>query len=184
MRSLIQCGGLILLWPAAVALAQTQATHISGEVSYGQEYRHEIGPALLFVLKPTDTGWMIGIVPKTRCVDFEDWASVVNAPYRGYNSLNLNTDYGVTAREAVKMTPRKFSFVVACEDYKRESSRLEIVLWPYNHPGKEVDEATAKLGTSPLGKGSLTILKSRISQSEQIEWLQFRLDVAFPATLR
>lgn len=180
----MQSSIFLLLWSAAVALAQTQVTHVSGEISHGQEYRHEIGPGLLFLLKPTDTGWMIGMVPKTRCVDFEDWASVVNAPYRGYNSLSLNTDYGVTAREAVKMNPRKFSFVVTCEAYKRESSRLEIVLWPYNHSEKEVDEATTKLGTSRLGRGSLTILKSRISQAEQIDWLQFRLDVAFPATLR
>ena len=144
---------------------------------------------MLFLLKPTDTGWMIGIVPKAQCVQDEDWASVVNAPYRGYNSLYLDTGYGVTAKEAVDINPREFSFVVTCEDYKRERHWLEIVLWPYNYPRQEEDEALAKLGTSPLGKARLTIVKSKVSRAEQdiegknygrIDWLKFTLDIISP----
>jgi hypothetical protein len=140
-----------------------------------------------------ETGWMIRIVPEVPCGEKGDFASVVNAPYRYYNSLFLNTDYGVSAKEAMEMNPREFSFVVTCEDYKIESHRLEIVLWSYSYTQQERDEALAKLGTSPLGKGKLTILDSKISPAEreiggknygQIDWLKFRLDITPPAARR
>lgn len=79
--------------------------------------------------------------------------------------------------------------MVTCEDYKREAHRLEIVLWPYNYSRQDADEALAKLGTSPLGKARLTIVKSKVSRAEQdiegknygkIDWLRFRLDIVSP----
>lgn len=65
---------------ATYGFAQDYVPHLSGEVSLGQEYRREIGSGLLFLLKPTHTGWIIGIVPKDQCIQNEDWASVVNFP--------------------------------------------------------------------------------------------------------
>jgi hypothetical protein len=115
---------------------------------------------------------------------------VVNAPYRSYNSLHLDTEYGVTAKGALDFNPREFSFVTTCADYKRESHRLNIVLWPYTYSQKVADEALAKLDTSPLGKARLTILKSKISLAEpdvegknydKIDWIKFRLDITAPA---
>jgi len=144
---------------------------------------------LLFLLKPNDSGWIIGVMPKTRCVENEDWVAVVNAPYRNYNSLHLDASYGITAEEAVKMGPRKLSFVVACEDYKQESRRLKIVLWPYTHSQAETDEALALLGTSPLGKAKLTILNFKVSRTEQdidgknfgkIDGLKFKVELSPP----
>jgi hypothetical protein len=122
-------------------------------------------------------------------MEHEDWAYVVNVPYRSYSSLYLGTEYGVTAKKAVEFNPREFSFVTTCEDYKRESHRLNIVLWPYIYSQKEADDALAKLGTSPLGKARLTILKSKVSPAEpgiegkdydRIDWLTFRLDITPP----
>jgi len=170
--------------------AQDYAPHLTGEVFRGQEYRKEIGSGLFFLLKPTDTGWMINIVPKSHCGENDDWAHVVNAPYRNYNALFVDASYGITAAEAVGYGPRRFSFVVTCEDFKRERHRLEIVLWPYNYSQPEVDEASAKLGTSPLGKATFSILDSKISRAKEniegknygkIDWLRFRLDIASPA---
>lgn len=77
----------LLLSFVAAGLAQTFVPHLTGEVSRGQEYRKEIGSGLLFLLKPTDSGWMIDIVPKVPCSEEADFARVVNAPYRNYNSL-------------------------------------------------------------------------------------------------
>lgn len=99
---------LLLLLFASETLAQQYVPHISGEVFNGQAYQKEIGSDLLFLLKPAITGWMISIVPKTQCMKNEDWASVVNAPYRNYNSLYLDTAYGITAEEAVEWGPRNF----------------------------------------------------------------------------
>jgi len=179
----------VLLFLSISGTAQDYVPHLVGEVSRGQEYRKEIGSGLLFLLKPTESGWMISVVPKSPCTENGDWASVVNAPYRNYNSLHLDTGYGVTAKEAVGISPREFSFVVTCDDYKRESRRLDIVLWPYRYSQREQDDALAKLGSSPLGKGSLTILNSKTSPADQniegknygkIDALRFRLDITSP----
>ena len=176
----------MLLLLAIPVCAQGHVPSVSGEVARGQEFRKDIGSGLTFVLRPTDTGWIMGIVPKTRCAEGEDWASVVNAPYRNYNALYLDTSYGVSAKEAVGINPREFSFVTKCADYKQESQRLEIVLWPYNHSQQEVDGALAKLGTSALGKARFTILSAKVSPADQaiegknyggIVFLKFRLDV-------
>ena len=157
----------VLLFFAIRGFAQDHVPHLAGEVSRGQEYRREIGSGLLFLLKPASTGWMISIVPKSPCIENGDWASVVNAPYRNYNSLYLDAGYGVTAKEAVEISPREFSFVVTCDDYKQESHQLDIVLWPYNYSQREADDALAKLGSSPLGKGRLTILNSKVFRADQ-----------------
>ncbi|MGI8744734.1 MAG: hypothetical protein ACR2NN_19610 [Bryobacteraceae bacterium] len=182
----------ILFVVAIAGFAQDYVPRVSGEISRGQEFKSDIGSGLLFLLKPTNTGWMVAVVPKVRCIENEDWASVVNPPYRNYNALYLDTAYGVTAEEAVSISPREFSFVTTCEAYKSESHRLEIVLWPYNYSKKEADEAMAKLGPSPLGKARLAIVKSKVSRAEhaiegknygKIDWLEFRLDIN-PSVLR
>ncbi len=191
-RSLLLISLVPLVAPLfGIALAHDEVTHFSGDVSRGQVYKREIGSGLLFVLSPTDTGWMIRIVPQTSCADSDDWARVVNSPYRNYNSLFVDASYGITARQAVKdMNPREFSFVLTCADYKSEGHRLDVVLWPYTYSKKEADAALANLGSSPLGKAIFTILNSKTSRAEQdiegknygkIDWLTFRLDVTFPA---
>ena len=181
---------LVAFLLAVPVFAQNYVTQFSGEVSRGQEFRREIGPGLEFILRPTETGWAIRIAPKTPCAQNEDWAAVVNAPYRGYNALYLDASYGITAQEAVGINPREFLYVTNCEDYKQEARRLEVVLWPYNFTKQETDDAMAKLATSPLGKARLTILSAKVSPAGKeiegknygrLDALRFRLDVAPPA---
>lgn len=172
----------------SAGLAQSFWPHLTGEVSDGEKYQKEIGPGLLFQLKPTDTGWIIRIVPKVPCSDEGGFASVVNAPHRDYNSLHVDSSYGITAKEAVEnMNPREFSFVVTCEAYRIESHRLNIVLYTLSQ--QERDETLPKLGTSPLGKAKFTILDSKVSPAKRdiggknygnIDWLRFRLDIKPP----
>lgn len=179
---------LVVLVVSAVAVfPQTRREHLSGEVFHGQEFRRELSSGLIFRLRPTDAGWTIEVVPKARCAEVdEDWACVVNPPFRYYNSRYLDVSYDTTAAEAVAMSPREVFFVTTCEDYKSESRRVETVLWPGSHTKTEVDEALAKLGTSRLGRVSLTIVESKVSRAEhdingknygKIDWLKFNVDI-------
>jgi hypothetical protein len=163
--------------------------HFSGKVFNGQEYRKEFASALVLRLTPTFSGWNIGVIPSVPCEPDEDWASVINPPYRGYNALLLDSSYGTTAREAVSYSPRVFHFLLSCGDYKRERRRLEIVLWPYTHSKKVSDDALANLGTSRHGTIKFTILQSKISPADEdvagrnfgkIDWLRFKVDVSLP----
>src|SRR5271168_2295033 len=120
-----------------------------------ESYRAEIGPGLFFSLEPIwESGWTIRVYPKSPCAVFDDWAMVVNPPYRNHNQLWVAVAYGNTASEAVHdFNPRQFLFVLTCADYKLESRRLDIVLWPGDHPQHVGDLARKELSTSPLGKG-------------------------------
>ncbi len=157
----------------------------SGKVSEGEEFRKTLNGELEFVLEP---GWEITIVPKRLEGDCKELASVVNAPYRAHRDLEIDTSYGWTAQEAVAASPREFRFVTNCSDYRTESERLNIVLWPYTTTPQKVDEALAKLGSSPLGKGRLWITASRTSHQGdtpdeklgKIEWMAFTVEVTLP----
>jgi hypothetical protein len=163
-----------------------QAICFSGEVSNGQEFRHTISPELDFVLQP---GWTIAIALKKPEGDCNEFASVVNAPYRAHRDLYIDTSYGWTAEQEVYASPRSFRFVMNCADYRTESSRLNIALWGDGVTGQKYDEALAKLGTSPLGTGRLWITASHISHSNDtsdnksgsIQWMRFTVEIKLPS---
>ena len=160
----------------------------SGEVSAGREFRKELNSQLDFVLKP---GWLIAIgprYPEGNCGD-GDFANVENPPYRAHREIYIDATYGWTAEQEVSASPREFNFVTNCADYRAESDRLSIVLWPYTAKSdKEYNEAMAKLGSVPLGKGRLWITGSKISHANdtadqnqgEIEWLQFSVEIVLP----
>jgi hypothetical protein len=135
----------------------------SGKVAHGEEFRKTLNADLEFVLNP---GWTIAIVPKRPEEGCQEFASVVNAPYRAHRELYIDTSYGWTAEQEVSVSPREFRFVTNCADYRIEAARLNIVLWPYTATEQHHNEALAKLGTSPLGTGRLWITGSKISHPE------------------
>lgn len=157
----------------------------SGKVSQGAEFRKPLNSELEFVLEP---GWSITIVPHRPSGDCRELASVVNPPYRAHRELYIDMSYGWTAEDEVSTSPREFRFVTNCTDYRTESDRLNIVLWPYTATPQKCEEALAKLGTSPVGKGTLWITDSRISHSEdtpdeklgKIEWMTFSVEIRLP----
>ena len=157
----------------------------SGEVLNGKEYRHTINSSLDFVLEP---GWTIAVVPKHSEGDCQEFASVVNAPYRAHRDLFLDASYGWTAEDEVNASPRNFYFVTNCADYRAESERLNIILWGYTHTEQEGKEALAKLGSSPLGIGRLWITASKITHAGdssgqntgRIEWMHFAVEIKLP----
>jgi hypothetical protein len=160
----------------------------SGAVSTGQEFRKQLNSQLDFVLKPA---WRIAIEPKHSehdCGD-GDFANVENPPYRAHREIYINASYGWTAEQEVSVSPREFDFVTNCVDYRAESGRLNIVLWPYTAKSdKEYDEAMAKLGGVPLGRGRLWITGSKISHANDtpdqnegaIEWFHFSVEILLP----
>ena len=157
----------------------------AGTVSEGQEFRKTLNTGLEFVLAPA---WNITIVPRRPEGDCRELASVVNPPYRAHRDLYIDTSYGWTAEEEVASSPREFLFVTNCTDYRTESARLNIVMWPYTATQEKYEEALAKLGTSPLGKGRLWITDSRISHTGdtsdeklgKIEWMKFSVEILLP----
>ena len=62
------------------------------------------------------------------------------------------------------------------------------MLWPYTGTVKQVEEAQAKLGTSPLGKGRLWITGSKTSHANdtaheilgRIDWMKFSAEIQLP----
>ena len=155
----------------------------SGKVSEGEEFRKTLNAELEFVLT---RGWNIAVAPKVPEGDCREFASVVNPPYRAHRDLYIDMSYGWTAEQETETSPREFRFVTNCADYRAEFERLNIVLWPPTP--EKYEEASAKLGTSPLGKGRLWITDSKISHSGdtpdeklgKIEWMTFSVEITLP----
>jgi hypothetical protein len=174
-----------------LSMQSSRTIRFSGEVALGQEFRMTLNSDLEFLLRQSWVrGWTIAIVPRharneAQCDEF---ASVVTAPYRAHRSLDIDTSYGWTAEDEVALSPREFSFVTNCRDYRTEFERLYIVTWPSSAPDG-YEDALLKLGTSPQGKGRLWITDSRISHtadtpqtsSGAIEWMKFDVEISLPA---
>ena len=134
------------------------------------------------------SGWNIRGVPRRKEPDCEELATVVTPPYRFHSALDIDTSYGISAEEEVASSPRDFSFVTNCENYKTESGRLQIVLWPYSFNKQEVRQALAKLGTCALGTGRLWITDAKVSHASdspdnklgEIEWMRFTVEIKLP----
>jgi hypothetical protein len=159
----------------------------SGEVSAGKEFRKTINDQLGFVLKPAEPGWTIQVVPRAEA-GCDEFATVVTGPYRYHSDLDIDMSYGTSAEDEVSWSPRRFSFVTNCKDYRTEWDRLQIVLWPYSFTVREVNKAQAELGSSPLGRGRLWITGSKITHTSDtpddklgtIEWMRFTVEIRLP----
>jgi hypothetical protein len=157
----------------------------SGEVSQTKEFRKTLNTEMGFVLQP---GRGIAIVPRQPEGDCQEFAWVVNGPYREHRDLAIDTSYGWTAEQEVATSPREFRFVTNCADYRTEYGRLLIVLGSTPVPQQKYDEAMAGLRTLAQGKGRLWITNSRISHSDdtaeqrlgKIQWMKFSVEILLP----
>jgi hypothetical protein len=197
--------GKAILWLICAVLASPSGgagvnrISFSGEASQGETFRKSIGHGLDFVLTPASmgggiTGWTIEVAPRGTPSDPEcgDYVWVVTPPYHFQNARYLDTSYGITAQEAVRDSPHEFNFVLNCADFKTERGRLDVVLESYSHSQQQVDDARAKLGSSPLGKGRLWIEKYRITPGRKstagvelgvIHWIKFKVQLEFPPSV-
>ena len=175
-------------------VAADSSTTFEGEVSEGQTFRKSIGHGLEFILMPSvdeSTGWTIEVSPQGKPSDpeCEDFVWVVTPPYHFQNARYLDTEYGITAQEAVHNSPREFNFVLNCTDFETERKRAELAIYPYTENKQAVDDARASLGSSPLGKGRLWIEDSKITPAHPsgdggdlgaIRWIKFKVEIKFP----
>jgi len=180
------------------AEGQNRTIRFTGEVAQDLSFRKDIGNGLDFVLAaisdkmpPELTGWHITVSPHTPAGDDEcrDFVWVVMPPYRFWNPRYLSTEYGKPAQEAVGISPREFNFVMNCNDFKTERQRVERVLWPHSYSKEDVDDALAKLGTSPHATGRLWIKDSKYTPGDsspnpvklgEIHWIKFKVEITFP----
>jgi hypothetical protein len=171
----------------------------SGAVSSGQEFRKILTADLEFVLVP---GWQIAIVPRRpegsgpppgRCDEF---AAVVNGPYRAHRDLLIDVSYGWTAEQEVETSPRVFRFVTNCSDFRTEWERFMIALGSTPATPEQYDKAVAQLGSNARGKGRLWITDAKVSHAKdgpddqtpeglklgKIEWIKFSVEIILPAS--
>ncbi len=85
----------------------------SGGVFRDKQYRHPINSALDFVLEP---GWTISVVSKHPEGDCDEFASVVNSPYRAHRLIYIDMSYGWTAEDEVNRSSREFLFGDSADD--------------------------------------------------------------------
>jgi len=186
----------LALFCAAIAIAAPQAVRqsfpsskpdviLSGTLAAGKSFERDIGHGLLFRLVPSPSsfgkGWDIEIRPKgDPAGGFDEYASFATPPYHLYKPTYLNASYGVTAQQAVAMSPRKFQFVETPQDSQSASVVVNTVVYTIDWPAHK-DSIVAMAAKIPVGVGELRILDSRITPGKNnedlgsIDWIKFQV---------
>jgi hypothetical protein len=162
---------------------------ISGEVTSGDSFEREIGHGLIFRLVPSPAGlgkgWDIEIAPKEKPSNgYSEYSAIVTPPYHFYNLRYLNASYGVTAREAVAISPRTFQFAESPEDMQAASVVVNSVIYSVDVSSRK-DSVAAAAVKIPLGAGELRILRSRVTPGKNnedlgsIDWIKFEVRLRF-----
>lgn len=197
---------ICLAWLSECGVAQARPNHkqvsFVGQVSAGQDFQTEISNSLIFMLRAerqqvNPQGWRIEIQPKiSKLEPPPDYARIATPPYRSSNPLYLNLSYGITARDAVRWTPRDFGFVTSEAEHEALSALVRKLLWkPPEDEGKnekELDALDAKRHKewqdmlSRVAEGKVHILKYRLRKTEsgeEIEWLRFKVELFVPCSI-
>lgn len=155
----------------------------SGHVDRGQFYQKELPDGLVFRLVPSvpenPSGWTIEIGPKDHGdVDFL-W--VVTPPYRFWNPRYIDVSYGMSAREAIGIDQRDFSFVTNDSDFQSAAHAVETLLWPYTHSRRDIEKAESHLQKVARRNGTLTILAARLDppqgNDQIIQSFDFKVEI-------
>lgn len=99
----------------------------------------------------------------------------------------MDTSYGLTADQALSLTPRRFAFVASPEEYAVATEALDILLWPGTHAPEQVEAATATIAALRTYPGTLSILDGGTIPPDSahplglIEWMSFRVDLCLPS---
>jgi hypothetical protein len=159
---------------------------IEGRVERGGLFEAGFASGLVFRLDPETSrlnppGWTIRVTPTADTAS--DYAMVVTPPFRFGNARYVNTAYGVSAENALSMTPRDFQFVADDRNYQVARRALDVLLWPGTHTEAEVAEAEAAMKAVQTFDGRLWIEEgeARVPDSNNpqgvIEWLRFRAEL-------
>jgi len=174
---------------ALVAIAQSSKPDllIRGQLSSGKSFQRDIGHDLVFRLVPSPAsfgkGWDIQIVPKgSPAAGFEEYATVATPPYHQYKPTYLNASYGVTAQQAIAMSPRKFQFVETSADSQAAAVVVNTIVYSIDWPAhKTALESEAE--KIPVGVGELKIIRARTTPGKNnedlgsIDWIKFQVSL-------
>jgi hypothetical protein len=166
---------------------------LSGEISSGDSFVRDIGNGLIFRLVPSPAGfgngWDIEIAPKEiPAGGYSEYSAIVTPPYHFYNMRYVNASYGVTARQAVAISPRVFQFAETPEDMQAASVVVNSIIYSVDWPSRK-DSLAAAASKVPLGAGEFRILRSRTTLGKNnedlgsIDWLKFEVRLRFHSGL-
>jgi hypothetical protein len=166
---------------------------LSGEISSGDSFVRDIGNGLIFRLVPSPdgfgNGWDIEIAPKEiPAGSYSEYSAIVTPPYHFYNLRYVNASYGVTAGQAVAISPRAFQFAETPEDMQAASVVVNSIIYSVDWPSQK-DSLAAAAAKVPLGAGEFRILRSRITPGKNnedlgsIDWLKFEVRLRFHSGL-
>ncbi|HTZ72328.1 MAG TPA: hypothetical protein VMB47_00275 [Candidatus Aquilonibacter sp.] len=160
---------------------------IRGQLSAAESFQRDIGHNLIFRLVPSPAsfgkGWDIQIVPKgSPAGGFEEYATVATPPYHSYKPTYLNASYGVTAQQAVAMSPRKFQFVETPADSQAAAVVVNTMVYSVDWPAHKaaLESAAQRI---PVGAGELKIIRARTTPGKNnedlgsIEWIRFQISL-------
>jgi hypothetical protein len=156
--------------PASTADAGSEV-RFSAEIIRYQLFQHDIGHNMTFRLTPTTTdeggGWVIEIVPSPEpAEDPVEFAAIATPPYHSYNDRYVAAAFGYSAKEAIKVTTRKFNFVQSVIDEQRASEVVNAGLYPSTVSESDKARIANESADINLGTGELHILGSRITPAK------------------
>jgi len=176
---------------ASATPADPAQVRFSAEVERGQIYEHDVGHNLVFRLTPATSdeggGWVIGMWPTAQPADeVIEFVEIATPPYHGYNQRYLAATAGYSSREAVRINPRRFNFVLSVHDQHVASEVVNAGLYPSAVSEADRPRIEAESAAVNLGYGELRILRSRVNtgkngEPDTIAWVKFEVVLKFSA---
>jgi hypothetical protein len=156
---------------SAPSNADASEVRFTAEIIRYQLFTHDIGHNLTFRMTPTTTdeggGWVIEIIPSPEPSDDPvEFTAIATPPYHSYNDRYLAAAFGYSAREAIKVTTRKFNFVQSLIDEQRASEVVNASLYPSIVSESDKARIANEAADVNLGTGELHILSSRITPAK------------------
>jgi hypothetical protein len=171
---------------AATLLSQDRSTQqqcievpITFSLKAGNAFQQPIND-LIFRLQPLEsTGWMFSLEDAKG----HDFLYPVNPPLRLNASQTLGAGYGSTAKQSLSYG-RELRFLLKESDYYALWPYVEHALWPYNAPDPThtADEYFSKLDNLRTGFLSLAIIRSDISDNDEVRSAELKVEFIAPAS--
>jgi hypothetical protein len=157
--------------------SQCTAVAISFSLKMGDSFERQIN-YLSFKVQPMDSsGWGFSLQgPKD-----DDFFYPVNPPLRLNASQTLGAGYGDTAKQSLSHG-RELLFLLNESDYAALWPLVENALWPSSdsNPGSAADQYFTALDKLRTGQFRLTIVRSDISENDEVRSAEFRVEFIAP----
>jgi hypothetical protein len=171
---------------AATLLSQDRSTQqqcidapLSFSLKAGNTFQQPISD-LIFKLQPLEsTGWMFSLEDAKG----HDFLYPVNPPLRLNAAQTLGAGYGSTAKQSLSYG-RELRFLLNESEYRALWPYVEHALWPYDapDPSHAADEYFSELDKLRTGLLSLAIIRSDISESDEVRSAEFHVEFIAPAS--